>query len=260
MTIDWFSIKHGTPSDAKLTMIAKKIQVRRCEMTAVWFELMDYASRYVTRGHVTGCDMEQIAFNQDIEIEIVKKIYDALVEKNVIQDEQLASWEKHQPKGASKGSDPTAAERKRRQREREREERERQQNEAVTRDGHDVTVSHDVTRDSLIDKNRPDKNRLITPTKPSPSEKIQNSESAETPRVGSFSKNFGSGQVGSGWHISSLLSLEALNGFKETARLMGWDWGFLVKKYHEYHAEPPKYPDRAFKTWLINFTKGRPPP
>ena len=35
MTMDWFRYHHGTPQDAKLTMIAKKIGVRRCEMTAL---------------------------------------------------------------------------------------------------------------------------------------------------------------------------------------------------------------------------------
>lgn len=117
--MDWFRYHHGTPQDAKLTMIARHAGVLRCEMTAVWDELLDFASRHVTpchRGFVTCVDLEVIAFTQEIKIEKVQSIYNALVDKKVIIGGKLAAWDKRQ---VCK-EDGTATERKRKQRERKK--------------------------------------------------------------------------------------------------------------------------------------------
>lgn len=95
--MDWFSIKHGTASDAKLTMISRKIGVRRCEMTAVWLELMDYASQKTPLGCVMHCDLELIAFNQEIPLETVYHIYNSLVKKSIIINDFLTNWENWSP-------------------------------------------------------------------------------------------------------------------------------------------------------------------
>ena len=256
--MDWFRYHHGTQQDAKLTMIAKKIGVRRCEMTAVWDELMDYASRNVTqchRGHVTGIDLEVVAFTQEIELENVQKIYDALVEKKIIVDGKLSNWEKRQP---SK-EDNTAADRKRRQREREKAEREaREREEKEKRDKEDVTPCHDVSRHVTTDKTRPDQKR--SKEKNTKKEKLPSASVKPDRSEGSFLEkdSNGSGQVC--WNIENITSPDKMDGHRESARLLGWDWNFLLQRYHQFAKEPPRYPDKAFKTWFLNFTKGEPPP
>lgn len=96
--MDWFRFYHGTPTDPKLTMIAKKLNIRRCEMTAFWECLLDHASQHAPRGFVGNIDLELISFTQDIPVETLLTLQNALTEKGVIVDGCLASWEKRQPK------------------------------------------------------------------------------------------------------------------------------------------------------------------
>lgn len=147
--MDWFRYHHGTQQDAKLSMIAKQIGVKRCEMTAIWDELMDFASRNVTRGHVMSIDLEVIAFAQDVEIEKVKKIYRALEEKGIIINGVLTAWEKRQPKREDEGSA---------QRQREKRARDKEKKEA--KKPRKITLSHDASRNVTTDKIRVDKIRI----------------------------------------------------------------------------------------------------
>jgi hypothetical protein len=94
--MDWLRYHHNTPYDIKLTMIAKKAGVRRCEMTAVWDCLLDYASQHLYRGCVDGINLELIAFSQDIEIETVETIVKHLETNAVIVDGFLTAWEARQ--------------------------------------------------------------------------------------------------------------------------------------------------------------------
>lgn len=288
--MDWFRYYHGTQQDQKLTMIAKKIGVRRCEMTAVWCELMDYASRHVTRGHVTNCDLEVIAFTQDIELEIVTKIYQALEEKNVIKDGRLTNWEKRQPKK----EDTTAAERKRKQRARDKEKKEAEEavknNESVT---NDVTQCHDVSRDVTTEEirgeekrvdnnknNNPNNLKTPFPSSSSPRERGENPRALGTnpratgsnprsigtnprstgtnPRAenGSF-KNFWEG----GGKTIDVLPEDALDDAKQNAP--GWDIYHLASVYDDGIRsglrEAPRNVAKAFPGWCKSYTKGREP-
>lgn len=146
---DWFRLWHGTPVDAKLTMIAKQAGARRCEMTALWECLLDYASQHPVRGTVAGADLEVIAFSQEIDYELVLAMYAGLERKGVIADGKLVNWSKNQPER----EDPTAAERKQRQRDRERDTvtvRDTSNNEGtshnVTPMSHTVTQRHEMSR------------------------------------------------------------------------------------------------------------------
>jgi hypothetical protein len=96
--MDWYRNWHDTPRDGKLGMIAKRAGARRCEMTAFWDCLMDYASQQSERGCVGGIDLEVIAFEQEIELEVVQAMYLGLEAKGVIVGGRLANWDKRQPK------------------------------------------------------------------------------------------------------------------------------------------------------------------
>lgn len=160
MSNEWLRLWHGTATDSKLSMICKRAGARRCEMTAVWECLLDHASNRDNRGFVKDIDLEVIAFSQEIELDIVKAIFQGLIEKIIItSDGYLSNWKKRQPDR----EDPTAAERKRNQRAREKEERDREKSPDVTQCHALVTeMSHNVTTDT--DKTRQDKKEYITTT------------------------------------------------------------------------------------------------
>jgi hypothetical protein len=117
---DWFRYHHGTPYDMKLGLIAKKAGARRCEVTAIWDCLLDHASQHEEdRGSIIGIDYEVIAFSQEIDVQTVCAVIEAMKERGIIIDDTLANWHKRQPEK----EDPTAAQRKRNQRAREAEAR-----------------------------------------------------------------------------------------------------------------------------------------
>lgn len=103
--MDWFRYYHGAPYDPKLTMIAKNIGVKRCEMTAFWDCILDRASQNSPRGSIAGIDLDIISFSQDISKDTLQKMLDALIEKGVIGGDFVCSWEKRQPKREDHSTD-----------------------------------------------------------------------------------------------------------------------------------------------------------
>lgn len=95
---EWLRLWHGTSTDAKLSMIAKKVGARRCEMTAFFECLLDHASQHSERGHVADIDLELVSFTQEIDLDVLQNLYAEMVRKGVIINERLASWDKRQPK------------------------------------------------------------------------------------------------------------------------------------------------------------------
>lgn len=247
--MDWFRYHHGTTDDSKLTMLAKKIGVRRCEMTAVWAALMEHASQHVTRGHTADCDLELISFVQEIELNIVEKIYKTLEEKLLIVDGKLSNWDKRQPKREDDG----AAERKRLQREKEKAAK-LAEKEAVKNFSH--AASHNVT----IDQTRPDQIRGDKKETPLP----PNSENLETSEE-VFSKNdsgVGSGSVG--WDVLDHLRKDE-NGYEKAinyANSAHLDLRGVIENYNQIRRKNKDYPDKpvgAFLAWMKKIPKGKPP-
>lgn len=270
MAIDWYAIAHGTPSDPKLTMIAKKLSIPRCYMTAVWFEILDYASRHVTRGHVTGCDLELIGFNQDIDVATVSQIYDAIVEKKLIVDGEIANWDKYQLVRV----DPSAAKRKAEQRAREKaakEAAEKACNEMLKApenshvpslpDTSRHSMSRDITGSHDTDHTNTTNTTNKTPLPPKP-EIVDNSVDKILNGSGSFLKKSNGSGFGRGWNVLEHLSLEEDTFARELAKNDNWDYRVLTEKYNFFQARqvrPPSKPGKAFIAWIPKFTKGRPP-
>lgn len=250
MTMDWYRWHHGTQQDAKLSMIAKQIGVRRCEMTAVWDEFMDFASRNVTRGHIVNIDLEVVAFAQEVSIENVRKIYQALEEKGVITNGVLTSWKKRQPER----EDPTAAERQR-----EKRARDKAKKAAQLSLGH--APSRTVTTDKIrLDKIRLDKKESILPN----SIELNNLNLPIQPRAeknGEVLKNSNFG----GLDVRHYLTDKTLDEVKKFYGIrLGWDVQWLISQYNSWREEKkkvvPKNWNRAFTGWCKTFTKDKPPP
>lgn len=116
--IDWFRWHHGSVTDPKFGLIAKKAGARVGDVIAVWALVLESASANDDRGTVGKIDAEAIEFLLGLDDGMVHKILDAMTQRGLLgTGGRVESWDKRQPKR----EDDTAAERKRRQREREHE-------------------------------------------------------------------------------------------------------------------------------------------
>lgn len=95
---DWFRSWHGAPTDPKWLGIARKANVAPGIAVAVAWALMDRASQSEDRGSIEGYDADGLACFFGCEPEQVEAIIAAMIDKAMIADGRLTSWERRQPK------------------------------------------------------------------------------------------------------------------------------------------------------------------
>jgi hypothetical protein len=141
--IDWFRWHHGSVTDPKFQLVARKAGASLPDVLAVWAYVLEQASAAEERGHYGEIDAEAVdcMFGFPSTETRTADILKAMEARGLLAGGVVGSWEKRQPKR----EDDTAAERKRRQREREHELA--MQSAGVTSDvSRNVTQSHaDVT-------------------------------------------------------------------------------------------------------------------
>ena len=116
--IDWFRWHHGSVSDQKFILVAKKSGASVAEVIAVWACLLEAASASDERGNFGAVDYEALDCALGMQDGRAQAIHEAMAARGVVTPGgDVAAWDKRQPKR----EDDTAAERKRRQREREHE-------------------------------------------------------------------------------------------------------------------------------------------
>ena len=117
----WFRWHHGTVTDPKFGLIAKKAGTSVAEVVAVWAYLLEAASAAEERGNPGQPDFESIDFALDMDDGTAERVYGLMQDRSLIAKDtgRLAAWERRQPK--RERDDDTGTERKRRQREREHE-------------------------------------------------------------------------------------------------------------------------------------------
>lgn len=115
--IDWFRWHHGSVTDPKFALVARKSNARLGDVIAVWAYLLEAASASTDRGGFGQIDCEAVDFLLGLDDGATEVILAAMDVRGLIHGNGIVSWEKRQPKR----EDETAAERKRRQREREHE-------------------------------------------------------------------------------------------------------------------------------------------
>lgn len=177
--IDWFRWHHGSVTDPKFALVARKARARLGDVIAVWAFILEAASAEADRGTVGPVDCEALDCMLGADDGTTARIVEAMGERGLIAGNRIASWDKRQPKR----EDETAAERKRRQREREHEERIAAANAAadavtgsasrgVTQGHADVTHGHDRGEERREEENpRGSKHALGDPparTEPTP--------------------------------------------------------------------------------------------
>ncbi len=97
MSMDWFRWYHGTVSDPKLALIAKKAGQPRPVVIAVWIALLEHASQAEPRGDISDFDIETLAVALDIDDDAIHSIITAMTAKGMIVDGGIAAWDKRQP-------------------------------------------------------------------------------------------------------------------------------------------------------------------
>ena len=94
----WFRSWHGAPTDEKWPVIAARSGVGMATVVATGWKLMDYASQHENRGSVEGFDTEAWATYLHVPEADVVAVREAMIDKKMITNGRLTSWEKRQPK------------------------------------------------------------------------------------------------------------------------------------------------------------------
>jgi hypothetical protein len=135
--IDWFRWHHGSVTDPKFQLVAKKAGVRLGDVIAVWAFVLEKASADANRGTIGPIDFETLDFLLGTEEGTAARILDAMTGRGLIVGSKVAKWDERQAK--REREDDSAAERKRQQREREAAVR---QGAPASTTGEHVTPSH----------------------------------------------------------------------------------------------------------------------
>lgn len=115
--IDWFRWHHGSVTDPKFQLVAKKAGARLGDVVAVWAFVLEKASADADRGTIGQIDFETLDFLLSAEEGTSARILDAMTARALIVGNRIARWEERQAK--REREDDGATERKRQQRERE---------------------------------------------------------------------------------------------------------------------------------------------
>lgn len=157
----WFKIHHGYSSDAKLALVAHKMQESRATINGIFIELLEYASKQEERGSLVGYNIEAGALAMGVSDKFMSDVIVTLRNVTLVTPEKVVNWDKYQS-----GADSTAAERQRRHREKKKQQLE----EIVT----PVTVTSPLrnTEKSREEKKRKEKKEVAFATPPSVSVEV----------------------------------------------------------------------------------------
>ena len=174
--IDWFRWHHGSVSDQKFILIARKSGASVAEVIAVWACLLEAASASEQRGNFGAVDYESMDCALGLDDGRTQAIHEAMVSRGLVSpDAEVNAWDKRQPKR----EDDSAAERKRKQREREAAEKAAAEanqalgqpvtsteSRSVTHESRDVTQCHDRGEERREEERREFKTKDSRPDKP----------------------------------------------------------------------------------------------
>jgi len=96
--IDWFRWHHGSVTDPKFQLVARKAGASLSDVLAVWAYLLEKASASEVRGAFGEIDCESVDCLFGWDDGHTASILDQMVERKLIAGEQITAWEKRQPK------------------------------------------------------------------------------------------------------------------------------------------------------------------
>ncbi len=126
---NWFRVYHGTMSDPKWPLIARRSGQAVGTVVAIWMAILEFASQHETRGSLEGFCSEEIDALYGYEEGTTQSVFKAMESRGIIEGGMLVAWDKRQGTRATSastdngGAPMTPAERSRRYRERQREQR-----------------------------------------------------------------------------------------------------------------------------------------
>ena len=116
--IDWFRWHHGSVTDPKFQLVARKSKQALASVIAVWAFVLEQASASEDRGTFGTIDCEAIDCLLGLEDGATDAILAAMGERGLVDDGTVSAWEKRQPK--RERTDNTSTERSRAHRDRQR--------------------------------------------------------------------------------------------------------------------------------------------
>lgn len=116
--IDWFRWHHGSVTDPKFQLVARKSKQALASVIAVWAFVLEQASASEDRGSFGTIDCEAIDCLLGLEDGATDAILAAMGERGLVDDGAVSAWEKRQPK--RERTDNTSTERSRTHRDRQR--------------------------------------------------------------------------------------------------------------------------------------------
>lgn len=117
--IDWLRWHHGSTTDPKFALVAKRAGVRTGDVIAVWAHLLEAASQAEERGRFGAIDCEAIDLLFGFDDGGTAAILTAMDGRGLTADGWLVAWAKRQPKRERDDDSSTDRVRAHRQRQRE---------------------------------------------------------------------------------------------------------------------------------------------
>lgn len=97
--IDWFRWHHGSVTDPKFGLVARKAGARLGDVLAVWAFVLETASASEQRGVAGDVDAESLDYLLGLDDGAAQRILDAMTQRGLLADGgTVVSWEKRQPK------------------------------------------------------------------------------------------------------------------------------------------------------------------
>lgn len=117
--MDWFRWHHGSVTDPKFQLVAKKAGVKPADVLAVWACLLEEASQAEDRGNPGQVDFDALDCLLGFEDGTALRIYTRMNERGLFSDDgRVEAWERRQPK--REREDDNSTERSKAFRERQR--------------------------------------------------------------------------------------------------------------------------------------------
>ena len=96
--IDWFRWHHGSVTDPKFQLVARKAGARLSDVLAIWAYVLEHASAADVRGEFGDLDTEAIDCLFGFEDGLTASVLEQMGVRGLVCDGEVLSWTKRQPK------------------------------------------------------------------------------------------------------------------------------------------------------------------
>lgn len=96
--IDWFRWHHGSVTDPKFQLVARKSGARLSDVLAIWAYVLEHASAADVRGEFGDMDTEAIDCLFGFDDGLTAAVLDQMAVRGLVCDGSVSSWTKRQPK------------------------------------------------------------------------------------------------------------------------------------------------------------------